>query len=106
MHPTHRVGLPRRELLRLGLLGAGGLTLSGLQRLRATTRTSERTAIIVVWLPGGASHILATVGMRLSEKITSSFHAETAALHIAVRWIKVFFDNILYQCALPRSEWR
>ena len=53
MHPNHRVGLPRRELLRLGLLGAGGLTLSGLQRLRATTRTSAQPAIIVVWLPGG-----------------------------------------------------
>lgn len=60
MYPTHRVGLPRREFLRLGLMGGGGLTLPGLLRLRAATaatREPTRTAIIVVWLPGGASHI-------------------------------------------------
>lgn len=50
----------RRELLRFGMAGLGSLSLPHLCRSRATaaTRNSrERTALIVVWLPGGASHI-------------------------------------------------
>jgi uncharacterized protein (DUF1501 family) len=49
--------LPRREFLRLGL---AGLTLSGLFRGRAEASAAsprERTALIVVWLHGGASHL-------------------------------------------------
>jgi uncharacterized protein (DUF1501 family) len=49
----------RREFLRLGL---GGLTLPGLLRLRdaaasATRAANERTAVILVWLRGGCSHL-------------------------------------------------
>jgi uncharacterized protein (DUF1501 family) len=50
----------RRELLRVGLAGLSGLTLPGLLRARAgaaTAAKSERTAVILVWLPGGASHL-------------------------------------------------
>ena len=62
MHPMAQPFTPlsRRELLRLGMVGTSGLTLPGLLRLRASaspTGATSRTAIIVVWLPGGASHI-------------------------------------------------
>ncbi len=50
----------RRDFLRLGLAGLGGLSLSELLRRRAQARSKparERTALIVVWLQGGASHL-------------------------------------------------
>lgn len=50
----------RREFLRFGLAGASGLTLSGLLRLKAAAgadTNSEPTALILVWLIGGASHL-------------------------------------------------
>jgi hypothetical protein len=50
----------RRELLRFGLAGLGGLTLPGLLRLRAAARPThprQDTALLVVWLHGGASHL-------------------------------------------------
>ena len=51
----------RRGFLHLGSLGACGLGLSDLLRLRAMANpTSERpsdTSVILVWLPGGMSHI-------------------------------------------------
>ena len=55
---TSRPG--RREFLRCGLTGLTSLSLPGLLRLRAETglpSTPERTALIVVWLHGGASHL-------------------------------------------------
>ncbi len=49
----------RRGFLRMGLAGFTSLSLPGLLRLRAhggeTNR--ERTAVIMVWKPGGCSHI-------------------------------------------------
>jgi hypothetical protein len=50
----------RREFLRLGLAAFGSLSLPALLRLRAEAgaQTSrERTAVIVVWLRGGMSHL-------------------------------------------------
>ena len=50
----------RREFLRVGLAGFGSLALPGLMRLRveaATPSAGERTAVILVWLPGGPSHL-------------------------------------------------
>jgi len=50
----------RRQFLQLGLAGVAGLSLPELFRLRAAAAKQpekERTAIIVVWLPGGASHL-------------------------------------------------
>jgi hypothetical protein len=50
----------RREFLRAGLAGLSGLTLPGLIALRARAgidSTRERTALLVVWLQGGASHL-------------------------------------------------
>jgi hypothetical protein len=50
----------RREFLRFGLVGLGGLTLPELLRQRAaagTGRPRSDTALLVVWLHGGASHL-------------------------------------------------
>lgn len=49
----------RRELLRAGLAGISGLSLAELFRLRAEAAKSDRrrTAVILLWLPGGASHL-------------------------------------------------
>jgi hypothetical protein len=52
--------LPRRAFLRAGLAGFGSLSLSGLLRLcaeAATREPVEPTAVILVWLRGGASHL-------------------------------------------------
>lgn len=51
----------RRELLRIGVAGVGSLSLPSLIAGRAHAEEKrtprERTALIIVWLPGGASHI-------------------------------------------------
>jgi Protein of unknown function (DUF1501) len=51
--------MPRRQFLRRGLGVLGGLSLPALMQLRslAETPAREATALIVVWLPGGASHL-------------------------------------------------
>ncbi len=49
----------RREFLRCGLAGLASLSLPGLLQLRARAAgpaSRERTALIVIWLHGGASH--------------------------------------------------
>jgi hypothetical protein len=52
-------GLSRRDFLRVGALGVGGLTLADLLRLRAQggTETRPHKAVIMVLLRGGPSHI-------------------------------------------------
>lgn len=55
-----RRGWQRREILRLGLGGFASFGLPGLLRLRslnAGQETKEPTAVILVWLRGGASHL-------------------------------------------------
>ncbi len=52
----------RREFLRAGLTGMASLSLPGLLRLRAeagldAAKKNEPTAVILVWLIGGASHL-------------------------------------------------
>jgi uncharacterized protein (DUF1501 family) len=52
--------LGRREFLRCGISGLTSLSLSGLLKLRAQageTPRRQRTALVVVWLHGGASHL-------------------------------------------------
>jgi len=52
--------MQRREFLRFGLTGVGSLSLPGLLKLRAQAApapTQPRTALILVWLRGGASHL-------------------------------------------------
>lgn len=52
--------LDRRAFLQTGINGVNGLTLSNLYRMRATAAESsgrESTAMIVVFLHGGASHL-------------------------------------------------
>lgn len=59
--PTpHRSATHRREFLRAGLAGFGTLSLPGLFRLRAESsevEKHERSAVIIVWLRGGCSHL-------------------------------------------------
>ncbi|NBR05532.1 MAG: DUF1501 domain-containing protein [Planctomycetes bacterium] len=55
---TNKIG--RRELLRLGLGGFTSLSMPGLFNLRnlgGAENQSEKTAIILVWLRGGCSHL-------------------------------------------------
>ncbi len=53
-----RTSVSRRDVLRVGLGGFASLSLPGLLRTRsAAAAGSERTAIILVWLRGGASHL-------------------------------------------------
>ena len=50
----------RRRFLRFGLSAFGSLSLPSLYRLRANAapaQTTERTAVIIVWLRGGGSHL-------------------------------------------------
>ncbi len=51
----------RRSFLQAGMLGLSGLGLSDFLRLRAEGNSGQRvppdTAVILVWLPGGLSHI-------------------------------------------------
>ncbi len=61
---AHAIGnstcVGRREFLRLGLTGFASLGLPGLYNLRAQAAAkgdTENTAVILVWLRGGASHL-------------------------------------------------
>ncbi len=55
---THCDGIRRREFLRLGALGFGGLTLADLLRVEASATGSQRPkSVIYVVLNGGPSHI-------------------------------------------------
>src|SRR5262245_29893098 len=50
----------RRDLLRIGALSIGGLTLADLLRFKANATTPGETrqkSVIMVYLPGGPSHI-------------------------------------------------
>ena len=59
------LGTSRRAFLRTGLAGFATLSLPGILRLRAqqsvlageSAKSSEKTAVIMVWQPGGLSHI-------------------------------------------------
>jgi hypothetical protein len=50
-------GISRRNFLRAGFLGLGGLTMSELFRLRAETGAATDTAVILAFLAGGPSHL-------------------------------------------------
>lgn len=52
-------GITRREVLRVGGLAIGGLTLADILRSRANAAGNSKRAksVIMIWLRGGASHI-------------------------------------------------
>ena len=66
-HPFHASSLPycpgpetRRGFLKMGLAGFSALTLPGVLRLRAESpaaNQNKKTAVILIWQPGGCSHI-------------------------------------------------
>src|SRR5205085_2654873 len=51
--------LSRRDVLKVGALGLGGLSLPSVLRLRAhgSSTASRDKSVIMVWLRGGPSHI-------------------------------------------------
>jgi len=55
----HPANLSRREMMRVGLGGLSALSLSELlnQRSQANGADKQDTAVILVWLPGGHSHL-------------------------------------------------
>jgi hypothetical protein len=56
--PTRRQRtITRRDGLRAGLLSLGGLVLSDLLRLRAATEEKKDTAVILMFVHGGPSHL-------------------------------------------------
>jgi len=60
LQPTPKRKIGRRELLRTGLTGFSALSLPALYNLRAQSAeksSREKTAIILVWLRGGCSHL-------------------------------------------------
>jgi hypothetical protein len=50
-------GVSRRSFLKVGFLGLAGLTLADHLRLRAAGTATKDTAVILIWLGGGPSHI-------------------------------------------------
>lgn len=51
-------GVSRRDFLRVGALGLGGLSLSGLMQARAFANEGPKdTSVVWLWLGGGATHI-------------------------------------------------
>jgi hypothetical protein len=50
-------GISRRDVLRVGALALGGLTLPDLLRLRADAATGRGKSVIMIWMRGGPSHI-------------------------------------------------
>lgn len=52
-------GVSRRDFLRIGGLAMGGLTLGDLLRCdaRAESKASRHKSVIMIWLPGGPSHM-------------------------------------------------
>src|SRR5438045_3911827 len=61
LNPLEREGLvlhSRRNMLKAGLAGLAGLTVPGLLRARAETRSVPgRKSVILLWMAGGPSHI-------------------------------------------------
>jgi hypothetical protein len=54
-------GTTRRDFLRVGALGLGGLTLPGVLRARAEAAVAGHgtrdTSVVMLWLPGGPTHM-------------------------------------------------
>ncbi len=50
-------GASRRDFLKVGLLGLGGLALPDLLRLRAAGKVTKNTSVVWLWLGGGPTHV-------------------------------------------------
>jgi hypothetical protein len=60
-HPMRAQSTSRRDLMKIGLWGSTGLSLSNLLRARADARSDSteprETSVVWLWLQGGAPHI-------------------------------------------------
>jgi hypothetical protein len=99
--------IKRREFLRIGLSGFATLSLPGLFELRARAAIEQpkaRTAVILVWLRGGASHLETYDPARppaISWRLQSDFHVSGHAdFRVAARHAKIA-DK--FHCSVP---WR
>jgi uncharacterized protein (DUF1501 family) len=84
-----RPGASRRRLLQAGLTGFTSLSMADVFRLQAATRsatTTPKTAVILVWLRGGASH-LETFDPK--PEASSDFRGPYAAIDTNVSGIQV-----------------
>src|SRR5881296_2400945 len=82
-------GTSRRDFLKVGALGCGGLALPDLLRHRAqahTTNTSKNTSVIWLWLGGGPTHI-ETFDPKMSAPV--EFRSAVGALQTNVPGIEI-----------------
>jgi uncharacterized protein (DUF1501 family) len=92
----------RREFIRTGLAGFGSLSLADLYRMRAQAssgRGSERTAIILVWLRGGMSH-LDTLDPK--PDAPSEYHGPFAPIDTCVPGLRI--TELLPRCARVANQ--
>ena len=82
-------GVSRRDFLRVGALAVGGLTLADLLRLEAQGAASGRSrgkAIIMIYLPGGPTHMDT---YDLKPQAASEFRGEFAPIHTNVPGVDI-----------------
>src|SRR5580704_16538686 len=82
-------GVSRRDFLRVGALAVGGLTLADLLRLEAQGAASGRSrgkAIIMIYLPGGPTHMDT---YDLKPQAASEFRGEFTPIHTNVPGVDV-----------------
>jgi hypothetical protein len=103
----HCDGISRRDLLRIGALGLGGLTLPGLLRLQASaseTRPRARS-VIVLFLSGGPSHLdMWDLKPEAPEEIRGTFRP--AATHVPGLHVCEHLPgtaSVLDRCCIIRS---
>lgn len=93
-------GVSRRNFLRVGSLTLGGLTLADLLRARATADESgtpaKDTAVILVWLAGGPSHIDM---YDLKPNAPAEFRGEFREVSTNVSGIRIS-EHLPYQAAI------
>ena len=100
-HHLHPANISRREIMRLGIGGLSALSVSDLisQRSQAAQASNKETAVILVWLPGGHSH-LETYDPK--PRATSDFRGPYAPIQTVVPGIEIsellyFTKQIMYK---------
>jgi hypothetical protein len=104
----HCDGMSRRDLLRIGALGIGGLTLPGLLRLERATAAPARPrarSVIVLFLSGGPSHLdLWDLKPDAPEEIRGTFQpAATRANGVSISEHLPGTASVMDRCCIIRS---